>query len=83
VEGIVDVRSAPAAGEPDLLGPQPEPGRLPDQVPVASLGALAVERLLEAEHVTVEAAGGIEIGYLEDEFGDAADREPPAHQGRA
>ena len=61
VERIVDVCTTAAAGQPDLLGPEPEPGGLADQVPVPPLGSLAVERLLEPEHVAVEAPRRVEV----------------------
>ena len=79
----MDVRPAPPAGQADLLGPQAQPGRIADQVPVAPLRALAVEGLLETEHVPVEAPGGLEVVHLEDELRDPADWRPPVHQSRA
>jgi hypothetical protein len=64
----VDVGTAATAREPHLLGPEPEPRRLADEVPVAPLGPLAVERLLEAEHVAVEAPRGLEVIDLENQL---------------
>src|SRR5262249_38568843 len=72
VEGVVDVDAAASAGEADLLGPDPEPRRLADQVPVAPIRPLAVEGLLEPELVAVEPSRSPQVGDLEYELGDCA-----------
>src|SRR5256885_119875 len=72
LEGEVHVCPAAAPGEADLRRPQAEPGVRADQVPAAIVAPLAVERLLEAEEVTVEAAGGAPGGGL---------RPPPRDDG--
>ena len=73
VKGVVDVGAAAPTGEADLLGPQPQARSLADQVPVASVAALAVQGLFEPEHVAVEAPCGVQVRDLEDQFGDSAD----------
>ena len=61
-EGEVDVRTPASSREPDLRRPQTEPRRIADQVPVASLAALAIQGLLEPEDLAIEAACPIEVG---------------------
>ena len=69
----MDVNAAAAPGEPDLRGPEAEPGARADQIPTAILAALAVSRLLEAEQVAVKMPGGLEVGDLEDQLGYGGD----------
>ena len=75
----MDVRAAASAGEPDLRGPEAEPGAGADQIPEAIVASLAVQRLLEAEQVAVEVAGGLEVGDLQHQLGDAAHRRRFGH----
>ena len=78
----MDVSAAAAPGEPDLRGPEAEPGARADQIPTAIVAALAVSRLLEAEQVAVEVPRGLEVGDLEHQLGDAGDGRRVGHAVR-
>ncbi len=66
--------AAAAPRQTDLRRPETQPGAVPDQIPDAIVAPLAVQGLLEAEQVAIEAARGFEVGDLQHQLGDAADR---------